>query len=300
LKLIVFIKSVLDADIPIECENATDRIKPDWNISILNPDDETAIATALKIKRQNRDTHITVVHLGPPSNERFVREAVSLGCDEGLRIWDEGLDDIRTAAKALIFSRVARILGFDLILTGSRSLDANTGQLAILLASNLQIQFITRATDVDKVDSSTVLATRSMDYGYRQRIECLKPLVVAVESGEESSLQASFQSVAEASEMKIQCFDLSEIGIPRTAFQKADSPLRFEPIRFPVPKQQFIESPDSSLSAFLRRSRLEKGGDEKRKGNIAQCDPESAAKRIFQTLLREGWLDHLRKEKQKA
>ena len=300
MKIIVFIKSVLDAEVPIECETATERIKPDWNISILNPDDEAGIGTTLKIKQQNPDTHITAVHLGPPSNERFIREAMALGCDEGLRIWDEGLDAIRTGAKALILSRVARILGFDLLVAGSRSLDGNTGQLGILLASALKIPFITRAMDVSEVDSSRILATRNMDHGYRQKVECPKPLVVAVEAGEASSLKASFQSVAAASEMKIPCFDLSEIGIPQTSLQKADLPLVFEPIRFPVPKQQFIEPPDSSLSSFLRRSQLEKGGSEKRMGSIERCDPDSAAKKLFQILLREGWLDHLRKENQKA
>jgi electron transfer flavoprotein alpha/beta subunit len=217
-----------------------------------------------------------------------------------LRIWDEGLGHIRTAAKALIFARVAVILGFDVLVTGSRSLDGNTGQLGILLASALQIPFITRAIDVAEMGSSGILATRNMDHGYRQKVECPKPLIVSVEAGETGSWQTSFQSVAEASEMNIPCLDLSEIGIPQTALEKADLPLVFEPIRFPVPKQQFIEPPDSSLSSFLRRSRLEKGGGEKRMGGIEQCDPDSAAKKLFQILLHEGWLEHLRKENQKA
>ena len=63
---------------------------------------------ALRVKEGRPETRITLVHLGPVSGERIIRECLCLGCDEGLRVWDEDLDELECGAKALIFSRIAR------------------------------------------------------------------------------------------------------------------------------------------------------------------------------------------------
>lgn len=295
MKIIVFIKSVLDAKIPLECVEDTHTLKQDWNVSMLNPDDETAIAAALKIKNKNPSTHITVVHLGPPSGERFIREAIALGCDDGLRIWEEGLEDIRFGGKSLIFSRVAKILGFDLLVTGTKSLDTGTGQMGVLLASLLQVPCVTRVTEIDAASSDFILATRNLDEGFRKRIESIRPLVITMEAEAETAMQASLPAVAQASEREIPCFDLSRIGIPQQALRQADSRLVYGPPRFPSPKLQFVQPPDSSLPAFERRLQLGRCLADKREGNVVQCDEESASEEMFQILLRGGWLDHLRK-----
>jgi len=300
LKIIVFIKSVLDTKIPLECVEDTHTLKPDWNVSMLNPNDEAAIAAVLKVKKEIPGTHITVVHLGPPSGERFIKEAIALGCDDGLRIWEEDLKDVHSGGKALIFSRIARILGFDLLVTGTESSDTGTGQTGALLASILQVPCITRVTGIDAIHPDCIVATRNLDQGYRQRIESVKPLVITMEADAESSMQASFSAIIQASESEIPCFDLSRIGIPRQVLRQADSCLIYGPLCFPAPKLQFVQPPDSSLPAYERRIQLGKSLAEKREGNIVECDEDSAAEEIFQILLRGGWLDHLRKNNPKV
>ncbi len=267
---------------------------------MLNPDDEAAIAAVLKIKNENPGTYITVVHLGPPSGERFIKEAVALGCDDGLRIWEKDLTDIHSEGKALIFSRVAEILGFDLLVTGTASLDTGTGQIGVLLASLLQVPCVTRVTGINATRKDCIEVTRNLDRGFRQRIESAKPLVLAIEAEEGMSMQSSFSAVVQAAEREIPCYDLSRIGIPRQWLRQADSHLVYGPLRFPAPKLQFAPPPDSSLPAFERRLQLGKSLTEKREGNVVECDEDSAAKKLFQILLREGWLDHLRKNDLKA
>ena len=241
-----------------------------------------------------------MVHLGPPSGERFIREAIALGCDDGLRIWEESLSNIRSEAKALIFSRVARILGFDLLVTGTASLDTGTGQMGALLATLLRVPCIARVTGIDAIRKDRIEATSNLGRGYRQRIESVKPLVLAIEAEEGVAMQASFSALVQAAEREIPFYDLSRIGIPRQVLRQADSRQVYGPLQFPAPKLQFVQPPDSSLSAFERRLQLGKSPVEKRKGNIAECDEDSAAKELFQILLREGWLDHLRKHDPKA
>jgi electron transfer flavoprotein beta subunit len=295
LKIIVFIKSVRDTKIPLECIEETGRLKEDWNVPILNPDDREAVAQALTIKETMPEAQITIVHLGPPSGDRFIREALALGCDEGLRIWDKGLEDLHTRAKQLIFARVAQILGFDILFTGTKSLDTGSSQVGVLLAGSLQVPCITRVIRINEIGTGTITATRKLEQGYQERVESSRPLVISVEA-DEAAAYASFPSIAQAAEKNIPCFDLSRIGISLQAIQREESLLKFGPLCPPEPRLQFIQPPNSSLPAFERRRQLGEGSMQRRQGRIVSGGEDTVVEELFQTLLREGWLAHLRKE----
>ena len=295
MKIVVFIRSALDTKVPLECVEPTQTLKQDWNVSMLHPDDEAALAAAVQIKQQIPGTRITAVLMGPQSEERFIRDALAGGCDEGLRIWEEGLRDIGSEGKALILSRVGRILGFDLLATGAGSPDPAAGQIGVLLASRLQVPCLTRVIRIDAVRKDCIVATRNLDQGFRQRVESVRPLVITVEEESEAPINASYPAVAQAYEREIPCFDLARIGMPRRSVQEADSHLDHGPLRFPSPGLQFVQPPDSSLPAFERRLQLGRCLADRRAGNIAECDGDTAAEEIFRILLRGGWLNHLRK-----
>ena len=300
MKIVILIKSVPDTKIPLEWTEESGRLKEDWNACVLNPDDALAVAEALKIKKRDAGTHITVVHLGPQSGCRFIRDALALGCDEGVRIWDEGLDDIHTAGKRLIFARAAAIVGFDLLITGTKSADTGSAQLGILLASTLNLPCITRVESIDAVGPETITATRRLPRGYKEQVESARPLVIAVEADEEPVLYASFPDLSRAAETDIPCFDLSDIGVPRQAIQRAESRLAFGPLRLPAPRVQFVQPPDSSLPAFERRRQLQEGFHATRQGKVVRGSADDAAEELFQTLLKQGWLGHLRGKSEKA
>jgi electron transfer flavoprotein alpha/beta subunit len=296
LKILIFIKSVLDTRIPLECIEETGHLKEDWNVPILNPDDGMSVAQALKIKKNIPEARITIIHLGPPSGIRFIRTALALGCDEGLRVWDEGLEELHTGGKLLVFARVAKILGFEFLFTGTKSLDTGSAQLGMLLASALQVPCITRVSSIDAIRTETVAVTRKLERGYQEQVESTRPLVVAMENDEGLPAYALFPFVAQAEERTIPCFDLSRIGVPREAIRQAESRLKFGPLRLPEPRLQFIQPPDSSLPAFERRRQIGEGTMQKRQGKIVKDKEDKVAEELFQTLLREGWLEHLRKE----
>jgi len=300
LKILVLIKSVPDARIPLECAEESGRLIDDWNVPILNPDDAAAIARAFNIKKDIAGTHITAVHLGPISGDRFIREALALGCDEGLRIWEEDLAALHTQGKLPILARAAKILGFDLLFTGNKSLDACSAQMGVLLASALQVPCITRVTGIDAIFSDKVTVTRKLEAGWREQVESACPLIMTMEADEDSLPYASFPDVARAAETTIPCFDLSDIGVSPEAVRQADSRLAFGPLLFPAPKLQYIQPPDSSLPAFDRRRQIEEGSMQKRRGRIVRGDEEEIVEELFQTLLRDGWLDHLRKDPEKV
>lgn len=296
MKILVLIKSVPDTKIPLECVEDTGRLIHDWYVPVLNTDDTMAVSEALRIKKEIAGTHITVIHLGPPSCERFIREALALGCDEGLRIWDEELEDLHTGGKLPILTRAAEIVGFDILFTGSKSLDTGSSQLGVLLASSLRVPCITRVVRIDEILPGAIKATRKLERGYQELVESARPLVVSVEADEEEASAAPFPAIASAAKKNIPCFDMSRIGIPLEAVRQAESRLKFGPLRLPEPRLRFIQPPDSSLPAFERRRRIGEGAREKRMGRIVRGDEDAVVEGLFHALQRGGFLEHLSKE----
>ena len=224
MKILVFIKEVPDIRIPVEYDEPARKVRPDWNVWILNPADRSAIEMALKIKEADKDTEITLVHLGPAGGERWIREGLAMGCDKGVRIFDEGLDQIGPRGKALIFSRIARILGFDLIMTGTRSQDTGNGQVGVLIASDLGVPYAGSVVGLEMgVRERAAVVTRRLAQGYHERIETPFPLVAAMEAYEESSRSAALPALLDATEKEIERLDLAAIGIPQALIRQKES-----------------------------------------------------------------------------
>jgi electron transfer flavoprotein beta subunit len=296
LKILVFIKVIVDTKVPLEYSHNTGRLLRDWNVTQLNPPDRKAIDTALKIKREFPDTRITLIHLGPTPEERWAHEGLALGVDEGLRIWEEDIEGCSVNAKAFIFARTAQILGFDLILAGNKSEDTMSGQLGILLASYLNLPVINAVTDIRINErKGKIIALKNLSKGYRERIECPLPLVITTDASDSLENYASFAALLEAYEKEIPCWDLAQIGIPIQSIHEKNALLTFESLRFPKPRLKTIPAPDSTLPAFERIKQLIEGTIKPREGKIVKKDEDSIVEELFQILRKEGWLDHLKK-----
>jgi electron transfer flavoprotein beta subunit len=289
VKVLVFLKEV--PDIKVSCEESSGSLRNGWSVSVLNPDDGAALEAALGMKKLSPEVHITLVHIGPPSGERFIREALALGCDDAVRIWEEDLH-IRSRAKALILARTAQILGFDLLLAGTKSQDSASGQVGILLASSLGMPCVTRAVAV-RGGKERAFVTKRLSEGYLQEIESSLPLVVAFDAADDVRSYASFPALLDAAERRVPCLDLADIGLSRSALREVDSSLSFGPAIFPTPRFIPVPAPDSSLPAYERREKLRQGSMVKREGKVVKGDDATLVEEVFQHLLQEGWLEHL-------
>ncbi len=140
-----------------------------------------------------------------------------------------------------------------------------------------------------------MIATRRLGRGVSERMEVPFPLVITMEAEVESTRYASLPDLLEASDSKIMCLELAEMGITREAIRQASSRLQFGPLRFPVSRHRFIAPPDSALPVFERIQKLLQGTMTTREGKVISGGEDHVAEEIFQTLLHEGWLNHLGK-----
>jgi electron transfer flavoprotein beta subunit len=262
----------------------------------MNPPDRSALEAALVLKNLIPETHLTAIHLGPESGEQYLRESLALGCDRAVRIWDSGLEKLQPSAKALLFVRVAAIIGYDLLFTGNASQDFRNGQVGLLMASHLRIPCITSVLDI-KIDEGKkiLLATKKLERGYQAKITSPLPALVTMETVPETCHEPSISARMQAGAQEIHCFTLAELGISDEILIKSDAYLSIIRTRFPEPKLKYLPAPDQEQSGFVRIAQLIRGTVQARQGNVVSGSPEEVAEKLFQTLLQEGWLDHLKK-----
>jgi electron transfer flavoprotein alpha subunit len=123
----------------------------------------------------------TVITVGPPSAEDVLREAVAWGATNGVHVCDPmlaGSDTIATA-RALV-AAIQLLGGFDLILVGRNTLDADTGQVGPSVAELLGWPFAGTARRLE-LQGSALELTCEHDRGSRELTVPLPAVVACAE-----------------------------------------------------------------------------------------------------------------------
>lgn len=134
--------------------------------SIINPLDLYAIEAALQLKEEYGGK-ITVISMGPRSAEKAIKEAISMGCDDGVLVSDRAFAGSDTWATSYVLSKtIEKLSCFDLIITGVRATDGDTGQVGPELASFLDLPLSTYTSQIREIGDDTIIAERLLETGY--------------------------------------------------------------------------------------------------------------------------------------
>ena len=101
-----------------------------------------------------------------------------MGADDGILITDEVFSGGDTYATALAISEFIKTLEYDLIITGRRAIDGETGQTGPEIAENLGIPQITHCTEFE-IEGDKLIAKRQFDDRYHI-IEAKMPCLVSI------------------------------------------------------------------------------------------------------------------------
>lgn len=166
------------------------RINPETNTliregvkSIINPFDMYAIEEGVRLK-EKFGGRVIALTMGPPQAEAALREAVSMGVDEGVLVCDRAFAGSDTWATSYTLSSAIRKLGaFDLILCGKQASDGDTAQVGPGIATHLDIPQVTYVKKIEQVEVKDevkmVRVERLMEEGY-EIIEAPLPALLTV------------------------------------------------------------------------------------------------------------------------
>ena len=185
MDILVAIKQVPDTD-KVKMDPATGTMVREGVDSIVNPLDLYAIELAIRLKEKHGGK-VTAFTMGPPAAEKALKEAMAMGCDAGVLVTDRAFSGSDTWATSYALSRaVAKIGPYDLILTGERATDGDTGQVGPCLAAWLDIPVLSYVGLIDTGAAGTALASgqkivarRLVEEGY-QRVEVELPCLLTV------------------------------------------------------------------------------------------------------------------------
>ena len=175
MKIIVCIKQVPDTS-EVKLDPKTNTLIRDGVPSIINPDDKSGIEAALRIKEQVGGT-VTVVCMGPPQADIAIREALAMGCDEGVLISGREFGGSDTLATSTIIAAGIKTLDYDLIITGRQAIDGDTAQVGPQIAEHLGLPQVSYAEDIQVESENSIIVKRQYEDRY-QMVRIKTPCVI--------------------------------------------------------------------------------------------------------------------------
>lgn len=299
MKVLVLLDVAADVRIPPERDPRSGRVREDRLVRQIDPADARALDLAFALIADRPNGQITVVHLGPPENEAFLRDALARGCSQAIRVWDEEAGAARTAGKAAVLAAVVQAVAPDLVLAGDRGVIGAGGQLGVLVAVQLGMPCVTQVGRAAlSADAHRLTVTRELERGFRETVEAALPLVLTVAAGAagEAAPPAPLTARAKlaAREAEILALTLADLGVAPGTVRDADRPLVPGPPGPRHPRLHPITPPDPTLPAFDRILGLIQGSVTTRGGRVVRGSGAEVAQEVFEILRDEGWLDHLR------
>lgn len=175
VRTLVAVHSELDtADLPSG--------SPDWLddarlVRVLDRQDCAAVRLAAQLT-----DGATVVAVGPPGEEQWLRRCYELGAHELVRIWDDswGQGQPSPAGIATLVAALAQRDGYDLVLTGVAGPMWGSAYVGPAVAELLGAAEVDNVVSATLVDGGTLEVVHGLARGFRQRVRAGLPAVLTV------------------------------------------------------------------------------------------------------------------------
>jgi electron transfer flavoprotein alpha subunit len=179
MKIVCLIKQIPRPD-QIEFDQNTKSLKREGVPLILNPFDALAVTEAVRLRRP--DDEVIAMAMGAPRAEEALRECLGLGADRCIHLSDPAFALADTIGTSRTLALALEKEGFDLVLCGRKTLDAETHQVPPEVAAFLGRPHATGSVGLDR-QGDRLHVHRETDEG-EQMIELPLPAVVSIARAE--------------------------------------------------------------------------------------------------------------------
>lgn len=212
MKIVVCVKQVPDTSDIKWTENNT--MVREGVESIMNPFDEYAVETAIRVKEANPDATITVVSMGPPQAKDVLKRAIAMGADDAVLVTDRKFAgaDTQATSRTLAAAIKNKVGEFDLIICGQFAIDGDTAQTGPSIAEHLGLPQLTYVKEVLGVEGSTLTAKREVEEGIQKMEMQLPGLICMVKCDYEPRMPA-IKGVMKANRTQIPEFGMEDLGL---------------------------------------------------------------------------------------
>ncbi len=200
------------------------KINPETNTLVregvetqINPFDLYALEEAVRTKeRRNEEgdpSTVTVLSMGPPQAEDALREAISLGADEGILLSDRAFAGSDTWCTSYALARALMKLEPDLVFCGMQAIDGDTGQVGPGIAIHMNYAQTAYVAHVVALDDKKIQVKRLLEEGY-ETCEIKLPAVLTVVKEINEPRTPSLRGKMAAKKAEIARWSAEDIGAP--------------------------------------------------------------------------------------
>jgi electron transfer flavoprotein beta subunit len=161
MNILVCISKTPDTTSKISFKSGDTEYNSDGVTFIMNPYDEWyALVRAIELTEQNGG-NVTVLNVGPATNDIIIRKALAIGGSDAVRIDTEASDAYTVASNIAAY---AKTKSFDLIFLGKETIDYNGSEVGAMVAELLDLPYVSYASTLE-ISGSTSTVTRDIEGG---------------------------------------------------------------------------------------------------------------------------------------
>ena len=231
---------------------------------VINPEDASALALALDLKKTFPDTTVETVSMAPRSALPHLQDLVRRGVDRAMLVSDSRYAGSDTYVTSRILARCLGRLTFDWVLSGTHSLDGGTAHVPSQIAEALGVAQVSNITDVERdglASGSTIVDVDSDDTVLRFAVD--GPAVLSLQYSTRIKLPyIPYEKLDQDVSDRIQVvdndllgFDEDEVGLAGSLTKVVAASVR----RFERKDTRYVRCDDEGVEtvyAFLRHEGL--------------------------------------------
>ncbi|MCA9808785.1 MAG: electron transfer flavoprotein subunit beta/FixA family protein, partial [Candidatus Dadabacteria bacterium] len=168
MKILVVVSQTQDTEAKIKVSSSGDSVDTSGMKWIMNPYDEFAVEEAIQTKEKHGG-EVVIVSMGPARVVETIRQALAMGADSAIHIADDSFADIDSYAVGKVIAGEIKKSGeFDVIFTGMKIIDEESGQVGVQIAEELGIPHVSLVSKVVEIDPAgkKAICQKEIDGGH--------------------------------------------------------------------------------------------------------------------------------------
>lgn len=218
MNILVCIKQVPDPETLVFPEDGSGPVRAGG--FRMNRFDEFALEEALRIREQLGTVRVEAVTVGPQRTVEVLKRAMGMGADSAFLVPAAAADLADPFAVAARIAAFARGRGYDLVLTGVMSEDAQQAQVGPMLAALLELPCATAVVSQQLTPgAATVRVKRELEGGRRERVSLDLPALLTIQTGINTPRYPTLSNLLRANRTPPERFDAETGALPKARQQ---------------------------------------------------------------------------------
>ncbi len=197
--------------------------------------DEYAVEQAVRLVESGVDAEVVALTMGPAAAGSALRKALAMGANSGVHVQDDAIAGSDAMATSQILAAALQQVGFDMVITGMASTDAEMSVVPSMVAQRLNLPQLTFAASL-AVDGERVTVRRDADVSVAE-LSASTPVMVSVTDQTGEARYPAFKAIMAAKKKPVTTLSLADLGIDSGAVGLAAASCRVT-LLAPAPPRQ--------------------------------------------------------------